>query len=183
MLARMDDGAICNVTKIHSSVHVGTHMDAPRHFINGAAPIDRQDLAALIGPARVIPIHDPAAIRSEELKIYNPQPGERLLFKTCNSPAAWQSPTFHEDFVYLADEAAQFLVACGVRTIGVDYLSIGGFRHDTVETHVTILGAGISVIEGLDLTGIEPGTYNLICLPLKIEGADGAPCRAILTRG
>ena len=84
--------------------------------------------------------------------------------------------------MYIADEGARYLVECGVRTVGVDYLSIGGYRHDTVETHVTILGAGIAVIEGLNLKDVEPGEYELICLPLKIAGADGAPARVVLRR-
>jgi arylformamidase len=122
------------------------------------------------------------SIRSEELKRWNPQPGERLLFKTRNSAVGWSRPDFYEDFVYIADEGARYLVECGVRTVGVDYLSIGGFRHDTAETHFTILGAGIWVIEGLNFAGVEPGDYELVALPLKIDGADGAPTRAFLRR-
>lgn len=178
----LERGDLCNVTTLRMSVHTGTHMDAPRHFVPGGASIDQTPIDALIGPARVLPIEDPYAIRRAELEKFNPRPGERLLFKTRNSAEAWSRPTFDEDFVYIADEAARYLAACGVRTVGVDYLSIGGFRHDTVETHVSILSAGIAVIEGLDLALVEPGDYELICLPLKIAGADGAPARALLRR-
>jgi arylformamidase len=181
-VAYMDRGDMCNVTKLHMSAHTATHMDAPRHFINSGAGIDQTPLDAMIGPARVVEIHDPAAIRRSELEAVQPQPGERLLFKTKNSKVDWASPEFDKDFVYIADEGAQYLVERGVRTVGVDYLSIGGFYHDTVETHVTILGAGIAVIEGLDLSEVEPGEYELICLPLKIAGADGAPARVVLRR-
>ncbi|MBM3762986.1 MAG: cyclase family protein [Acidobacteria bacterium] len=177
----MDRGDMCNVTKLHMSAHTGTHMDAPRHFVNTGAGIDQTPPDALIGPARVVEIADRVAIRRAELEALKPKAGERLLFKTRNSTEAWAcGADFDKDFVYIADEAAQYLVECGVRTVGVDYLSIGGFYHDTVETHVTILGAGIAVIEGLDLSEVEPGEYELICLPLKIAGADGAPARAVL---
>jgi arylformamidase len=178
----MERGDMCNVTKLHMSAHTATHMDAPRHFINAGVGIDQTPLDAMIGPARVVEIADPKAIGRAELELLQPRRGERLLFKTRNSREAWGKPEFDKDFVYLADEGAKYLVECGVRTVGVDYLSIGGFYHDTVETHVTILGAGIAVIEGLDLSAVEAGEYELICLPLKIAGADGAPARVVLRR-
>ena len=178
----MDRGDMCNVTRLNISAHTATHMDAPRHFVNSGVGIDQSDLDALIGVARVVEIHDPLAIRRAELEKLVPKASERLLFKTRNSQVAWDYPGFFEDFVYIADEGARYLVECGVRTVGVDYLSIGGYQHDTVETHVTILGAGIAVIEGLNLKDVEPGEYELICLPLKIAGADGAPARVVLRR-
>jgi arylformamidase len=178
----MDRGDVCNLTRLQISAHTATHMDAPRHFIPTGVPIDSMPLDATLGPARVIEIHDPLAIRRAELEPHAPQPGERLLFKTRNSRRDWTMQPFDEDFVYIADEAAQYLVSCGVRTVGVDYLSIGGYRHDTVETHVTILGAGVWVIEGLNLSAVDPGIYELLCLPLKLAGADGAPSRAVLRR-
>jgi len=178
----MDRGDVCNVTVLRMSAHTATHMDAPRHFINTGASIDQTPLDAMIGPARVVEILDSTAIRRAELEMLNLQRGERLLFKTRNSGHSWQLSEFDKDFVYISDEGARYLVEQGVRTVGVDYLSIGGFYHDTVETHVTILGAGITVIEGLDLSEVEPGDYELICLPLKIAGADGAPARVVLRR-
>ncbi len=178
----MDRGDMCNVTRLNISVHTATHMDAPRHFVKSGVGIEQADLDALIGPARVVEIHDRLAIRRAELEKLEPKAGERILFKTRNSNVAWAQEEFHEDFVYIADEGAKYLVERGVRTVGVDYLSIGGFKHDTVETHVTILGAGIAVIEGLNLKDVEPGEYELICLPLKIDGSDGAPARVVLRR-
>ncbi len=178
----LERGDMCNVTTLRMSAHTGTHMDAPRHFVAGGDPIDQTPIDALVGPARVVEIHDGAAIRRAELERIAPRVGERLIFKTKNSQGAWKRADFDKDFVYIADEGAQYLAECGVRTVGVDYLSIGGFYHDTVETHVAILGAGIAVIEGLDLAEVEPGDYELICLPLKIAGADGAPARAVLRR-
>jgi arylformamidase len=133
-------------------------------------------LDAVNGPCRVIGIADREAIRSAELVRQEIAPGERLLFKTRNR----LDGPFDESFVFLAAEAARYLAGRGVRSIGVDGPSIGGFHHDLIETHQTILGAGIWVIECLDLTAVAPGRYELICLPLKIVGADGAPARAML---
>lgn len=181
-VAFMDKGDLCNVTRLNIGAHTATHMDAPRHFLAAGDSIDQVPFSATIGPARVVLIEDPVAIRRRELEALKPQPGERILFKTLNSKVAWASPSFFENFVYIAADAAQYLVDCGVRCVGVDYLSIGGFFHDTVETHVILLGAGVGVIEGLNLSEVEPGEYELICLPLRIAGADGAPARAVLRR-
>lgn len=177
----MDRGDICNLSKMAMSVHVGTHMDAPRHFINGGVPMDALPLDAVLGEARVIEIHDPVAIRPAELPD-DIAAGERILFKTRNSRELWTKPGFQEDFVYISREAAEILAAKGVRTVGVDYLSIGGFHTDMVETHEAILGAGIWAIEGLDLSHVEPGRYEMACLPMKLTGSDGAPARVALRR-
>lgn len=128
----------------------------------------------------MIEISDPVAITPTELVAHHIQPGERILFKTRNSPRCWQTDTFVEDFVYIAHEAAQYLANIGVQTVGVDYLSVGGFRVDGPETHRALLEAGIWVIEGLDLTQAQSGVYEFICLPLRIAGGDGAPSRALL---
>ncbi|HAT44120.1 MAG TPA: arylformamidase, partial [Ktedonobacter sp.] len=137
-------------------------------------------LAATIGLARVIEIHDPESIKPDELHMYQIKSGERILFKTRNSTRCWQSDDFVKDFVYISHEAAQYLAAQQVQTVGVDYLSVGGFFKDGVETHHALLSAGIWIIEGLNLSSVRAGTYELICLPLKIEGSDGAPSRAVL---
>lgn len=175
----MDRGDICNLSKMAMSVHVGTHMDAPRHFINGGVSMDALPLDAVLGEARVIEIRDPVAIRPEELP-GDIAAGERILFKTRNSSELWTKPGFQEDFVYISREAAEVLAAKGVRTVGIDYLSIGGFHTEMVETHEAILGAGIWAIEGLDLSRVEPGRYEMACLPMKLAGADGAPARVAL---
>jgi arylformamidase len=106
--------------------------------------------------------------------------GQRVLLKTRNSADDWSKKPFNKDFVSIRADAAQFLVEQGVMTVGVDYLSIGGYERDGVQTHQIMLGAGIWVIEGLNLSEVKPGYYNLICLPLKIAGADGAPCRVVI---
>ena len=183
LIERMLDierGDTANVSKLSLGAHTGTHMDAPIHFFPAGKGIDTMPLTATIGRARVIDIHDPESVKPEELHVYQLQRGERVLFKTKNSLRCWKTNAFVKDFVYISGEAAQYLAQQQVRTVGVDYLSVGGFFKDGAETHRALLQAGIWIIEGLNLLNVEPGTYELICLPLKIEGCDGAPARAIL---
>lgn len=177
----MDHGADANVSEIAFGVHTATHMDAPSHFKPGAATIDQLPFDAGVGPARVIEIRDPERITVAELEPYAITAGERILFKTANSPRAWRSATFVEDAVYITPEAARFLAEKKVRTIGIDYLSVGGFSaHNGVAVHEPLLGAGIAIIEGLDLTSVPAGPCDLICLPIKVAGGDGAPARAFV---
>lgn len=180
LVMNIDYGDPCNLSRLSMGVHTGTHMDAPFHFIQSGKSIDTMPLEATIGPTRVLEINDPQAIKIKELEPYAIQPGERILFKTSNSTRAWQSATFVEDFVYISHEAAQYLAEKQVQTVGVDYLSVGGYRVDGPETHRALLGAGIWIIEGLNLSSVQAGSYELICLPLKMMGAEGAPARAIL---
>lgn len=160
-------------------VHTGTHMDAPLHFVPGGATIDTIPLDATVGPARLIEIHDTESVKPAELADANIQEGERILLKTVNSAQAWNSDEFKKDFVYISHEAAAFLASRKIRSVGVDYLSVGGFFKDGPETHRALLGAGIWVIEGLNLTPLRPGPLELVCLPLRLVDAEGAPARAI----
>ena len=176
----IDSGDVCNVSRLSMGVHTGTHMDAPLHFIRGGKSIDTMPFDATIGTARVLAINDPQAVKVSELEPYSIQPGERILFKTSNSTRRWQSATFVEDFGYISHEAAQYLAERQVQTVGVDYLSVGGYSVDGPETHHALLSAGIWIIEGLNLTSVQPGLYELTCLPLKMMGAEGAPARAIV---
>jgi arylformamidase len=178
----IERGDVANVSTISLGSHTGTHMDAPIHFVRGGEGMDRMPLDATMGPARVIEIQDPTSIKPDELDPHGIGRGERVLFKTRNSSLPWWTQDFIEDFVYVSREAARYLAERGVRTVGVDYLSVGGFYADGVETHQALLGAGIWVIEGLDLSRVEPGEHELICLPLKVEGGDGAPARALLRK-
>jgi arylformamidase len=173
-------GDAANVSKLELGAHTGTHMDAPRHFLADGAGLDDLPLDATIGPARVIRIEHPYEILPGELEAYRLRAGERVLFLTRNSERCWKNNRFVEDFVYISAAAAQFLVQRQVRTVGIDYLSVGGYVHDGVETHRILLGAGIWLIEGLNLSAVKPGAYELVCLPLRVAGADGAPARAIL---
>jgi arylformamidase len=175
-------GDVCNLSQFCSSAHIGTHMDAPRHFLADGHGMETMPIDATIGPARVIAIRDPEIIPVQELELHHLVKGERVLFKTANSAEHWKTHTFQEKFVYIPEATAHYLAACGVRTIGVDYLSVGGYEKDSSETHRALLAAGIWLIEGLNLEHVEPGDYELICLPLKMVGSDGAPARAVLRR-
>jgi arylformamidase len=173
-------GDVCTVTRVAMGAHTGTHMDAPLHFLQNAATMDQMPIEATVGPARVIGISDAIAIHKAELCPHALQRGERILFRTANSAQDWSCLPFSEDFVFIARDAAEYLAECGVQAVGVDYLSVGGFRQDSVETHEALLGNGIWVMEGLVLHGVDPGEYELVCLPLRWVGTEGAPARAIL---
>jgi arylformamidase len=137
-------------------------------------------LAATMGPARVIEITDPREITADELHRHSLQAGERVLFRTANSPRCWQADRFVEDFVAISEQAAEHLAETRVRTVGVDYLSVGGYHADGAKIHRILLSAGIWIIEGLDLSAVRAGRYEMICLPVKLHGSDGAPARALL---
>ena len=179
---KMEEGAVCNVTNMSLGAHTGTHMDGPRHFIRDGRGLDQLPFEATIGPCRVIEIRDKVSIKPGELKNKRLRKGERILFKTVNTPRSWKSDEFDKDFVYISKEAAQYLVDCGIRTVGVDYLSVGGFYKDGVETHQILLGAEVWIIEGLDLSKVKPGKYDLLCLPIKMLESDGSPARALLRK-
>ena len=173
-------GDVCNYTHLSFGAHTGTHMDAPLHFVGDGESMDKLPLEATVGRCRVIEIKARQQIQPQHLESLRLKKGERVLFKTSNSRKSWKSNAFDEGFVSISQAAAQFLADRGVRTVGVDYLSIGGWQSDGVETHQIMLGAGIWVIEGLNLAKVKPGRYELICLPLKLIGAEGAPARAVL---
>ena len=176
----MEHGDVANVSKISMGSHTGTHMDAPLHFVREGEGIDEMPLTAAMGRARVIEIHDPESVKPDDLNPHGICRGERILLKTQNSARDWPLTDFIEDFVYVSQEAARYLAAREIQTIGIDYLSVGGFHRDGVETHEALLNAGIWVIEGLDLSQVESGEYELVCLPIKVERSDGAPARTIL---
>lgn len=165
------DGAVANISRLAFGVHTGTHVDAPIHFIDGAPGTDQLPLDALVGPARVI-----EAVRLDGNSLAGAELAERVLFKTSNSEL-WSRDEFAHDFVSLTEDGARLLVDRGVRVVGIDYLSIG----DEGAHHV-LLEAGVVAIEGLDLRGVDPGDYQLVCAPLKLVGSDGAPARVFLIR-
>jgi arylformamidase len=177
----MSRGDICNVSELSMGSHTGTHVDAPVHFVSQGKGIDEISLDATIGPARIIEISDKERITRDELVDYEIRKGERVLFKTTNSSVA-KSDKFVEDFVYITRQAAAHLASLRVLTVGVDYLSVGGFKADAVETHRALLEAGVCIIEGLDLSKVGAGIYELVCLPIKIVQGDGAPARAVLRK-
>jgi arylformamidase len=174
-------GDSANVSFLHFGAHTGTHVDAPAHFIEGARKIDALALETLIGPARVIRVPDELAeIDLDFLAGCDLEQVERILFHTRNS--AFWSEGFRKDFAHLSPEAAGKLVDLGVKLVGTDYLSIEKFHSGHHRTHLALLSQNVIIVEGLNLTDVPAGDYELICLPLKIaEGAgDGAPARAIL---
>jgi arylformamidase len=181
-LKDMERGGSSNARLIYMSTHTGTHMDAPRHMLRGGKSLDALPLEATIGPARVVGIRDRKSIQVAELLEHRIRRGERILFKTYGSARRWRKPEFDQDYVYITAGAARFLASRGVRTVGVDYLSVGGYKEGAHETHEILMEAGIWIIEGLDLSGVKPGRYDLVCLPLRIANGDGAPARAALRK-
>ena len=177
----MAEGHRSNSSYFHLGSHDGTHVDAPLHFIPDGAPVDRLPLDALVGPAEVVEMPGPGHVTAAALAALDwPAGAERVLFKTRNS-ARWDEPAFYEDYAAVAPDAARWLVQRGVRLVGIDYLSIEAYDPaGEAATHTTLLGAGVVIVEGLDLRGVAPGAYTVMCLPLKFLGADGAPARVLL---
>jgi arylformamidase len=176
------DGDVAEITHIQMGAHTGTHLDAPRHFIPNGGLVTGLDLDVLIGPAHVVhyrgdgPI--PAAFFEEQDLPEGPLP--RLLLRCDRNAGALLGDTFFEGYAGITPDAAEWMVSRGVRLIGTDYLSIGAYRGDYyVPVHLTLLGAEVIIVEGLDLRDVEPGPHTLICLPIALP-ADGAPCRAVL---
>jgi arylformamidase len=163
--------------------HSGTHIDAPMHFVAGGAPIDQVALEPLIGSARVIEIPESVqAIDATELNRHDWRGTQRVLFRTRSTLRGWMDSAFHKDFAYIAPDAAQLLADAGVVLVGVDYISAEQFGAPAPRTHQILLGKGIPIVEGLDLRPVQAGDYDLIVLPLKVRGHEGAPARAIVRR-
>ncbi len=174
------DGAICNVSRLDMGAHTGTHLDAPSHFIQGAAGTESIPLDVCVGPAWVV---DATALSgnigpTELGRLDIPSDETRLLFKTPNSEL-WNQPGFSEAFIGLDGQAARALAKGGVRLVGADYLSIAPFGNPG-PTHLALLSAGVAILEGLDLRAVEPGPVDLLCLPLRLVGSDGVPARALI---
>ena len=183
-ISDIEHGSACNVSRISCGVHIGTHVDAPLHYVRGAAAIDELPLAALVGPAHVFELApDIREIGPCELESLEwTSEIVRVLFKTRNS-SFWAKPKhdFHRDFTAFTVEGSRWLSARKeLRCVGVDYLSVQLFNDPSPETHRVLLRAGLALIEGLDLSRVRPGRYGLYCLPMKLVGAEGAPARAIL---
>lgn len=174
-------GDAANLTHLSLGAHTGTHVDAPAHFIDGAPTLDQVPLDRMVGPARVLDLRGRAAIDADALRAHAIRSGDIVLCRTDNSER-WAQPGFQKDFTYVTLDAAEYLVARGVKTLGMDYLSIEQFGSKDFAVHKLLLGKGIFIIEGLDFRAIVPGPYWLSCLPLKLEGVDGAPARAVLMR-
>lgn len=178
------DGAESNASGIEMDVHVGTHVDAPAHFIQGGATLDGVGLHPFVGPAYVAEIDDTDRIDAGVLEAAEiPVDTERLLLRTSNSrDEAYLDGPFREDFAALTAEGARWVVERGLVLVGIDYLSIQRFG-DPPDTHQILLDAGVCILEGLDLRAVGRGSYGLVCLPLPLVGAEAAPARAVLLAG
>ena len=175
-------GAKVTMSMLEIISHTGTHIDTPIHFIPGGSTVSDMPLDATIGPCRVIEIKDPQKIKIPELEKHNIKKGERLLFKTRNSPKTYTSDKFQEDYVYLDGDAAEYLASKQIRLFGIDCITIGNFKEtdNLNKTHRTLLGAGIYILEDCALAEVPPGDYELLCLPLLMWKGDAGPCRAII---
>jgi arylformamidase len=174
-------GDSSNVSLLHIGSHSATHVDAPRHFIDKAPGIDGINPETLMGPARVFQLPDVGSIDRQTLEGLNLENVSRLLLGTRNSALLKKEPLNLEDYVYITEDAAVYLVAAGIKLLGIDYLSIEEYKNEGHHpVHRILLGAGIAVLEGIDLTNIAAGDYELICLPLNLRDGDAAPARVFL---
>ena len=177
--ANIEQGDLVNLTELSMSIHTGTHIDAPLHFLPNGKPIDSLSLNVFVGEAQVVAIpQDVNLITVDILQDVCEINAARILFKTKNSQL-WETSKFQQDYVALEASAAQWLVDQGVQLVGIDYLSIAPFK-DPAPTHEILLSNDVVIIESLDLRLVKPGIYTLICLPIKLVGREAAPTRAIL---
>ena len=180
--SKIEEGAVANVSHLRMSVHAGTHIDAPRHFLEKGGLVEDIPIELLLGRAYVLRLPDEVDLITQNMVENStiPPRTKRVLFRTRNS-GIWKSDhkTFVKNFVALAPDAAEYLIKRGVKLVGIDYLSIAPFD-DPVPTHKILLEAGIVILEGLNLSGVDQGRYTLYCLPLKLTGVEGAPVRAVL---
>jgi arylformamidase len=180
--ARIQAGDDANVTRLSFGSHTGTHVDAPHHFLDGGRRVDELALDVLIGPALVAAIPaDVTAIGEAELRAAGVEREARVLLQTRNGELPREGE-FRTDHAYLTGDGARFLLDAGVRLVGIDYLSVEAFDAPAAEVHRALLARDVIILEGLDLRGVAPGRYELLCLPLRLTGLDGAPARAVLRR-
>ena len=180
-VARIGEESQANISALHYGLHTGTHIDVPLHFVKDGWNMDELDLGVLVGVCEVVQIPDSCNLISrEDLMALDIQHFERILFKTRNSKT-WpgKAATFDEAFVALGPSGADYLLEKGCGLVGIDYLSIAPYN-DPSTTHLRLLEAGAVILEGLDLSEVEPGVYELLCLPIKLSGREGAPARAVL---
>ena len=178
---RLNRGDSSNVSSLHMSAHTGTHVDSPRHFFDEGSGTEALPLEMLIGRARVIELRTRTGITAADLASIDLSEDVRLLIKTQNS-RLWSDPEFHKDYIGITESGAKHMVGHGIKVVGVDYLSVEVFKTPGAPAHRTLLGAGTIVIEGLNLRDVDPGIYEMLCLPLKVVGSDGAPARVVLRR-
>ena len=175
--SRIEDGEGSNSSNIRTALHIGTHLDAPRHTIENGLTVDQVALSAVIGPALVISVNGPV-IKADDLEIVTEKKARRVIFHCPGQDAPLRS--FPENFTYPGPDAARFLVEAGVLLVGTNTPSVDPPDSTALETHRILMAAGIVVLENLFLEEVPDGEYELIALPLKISGGDGSPVRAVL---
>lgn len=185
----LENGDPAAVSALYLGSHTGTHVDAFSHFKPDGLTLDAMDLGVYMGPALVMEVEDPTRITRGELQ-RNPafldlRKAKRVLFKTVNSQTEWYRQPFNPEFCHLSPNAAEFLVSLGIQLVGIDALSVDGYHatalyDEDVPVHHRLMDGGVYIVEGLNLTHIAPGWYDLTCLPLLIQGGDGAPARVAL---
>jgi arylformamidase len=178
----VEKGDKVTMSRIEMDSHDGTHIDSPLHFIKGGTSIDEMPINIAIGPARVIEIMNEKEITVKELEPHRIRQGERILFKTKNSPRVYGSRVYKGDYVALTPEAAGYLADAGIILVGLDYLTIAGMNppENITAVHMAFLKKGIYILEAINLDGVIPGNYELICLPLRLDKGDAGPCRAVI---
>ena len=181
MTSSMAKGDQCNVTSIEMGTHVGTHIDAPYHFLEDGATIDAIPIETFIGPCLVVELDAEDIIEKIDFQKYNPGKHSRILIKTKNSEL-WANDvsSFDPKYVSLGIDAAQYLVEIKATLVGIDYLSIESFQCGICPVHRLLLENNITILEGLNLSGVKAGAYELICMPLKLQDCEGAPARVVL---
>lgn len=172
-------GGTSNVSLIRMTTHTGTHVDAPRHHFDGGATIDTISPELLIGRARLFQLGQSHHIDRELLLKLDLSNVSRVLFGTSNS-ALLQKREFEQDYAYISADGAEYLIEIGIKLVGIDYLSVEQYKKAGYPTHKTLLGAGLILIEEIDLSNVPAGDYELVCLPLKLKGDNGAPARVFL---
>ena len=186
LIKAIDRGDVADVSRLSMALHSGTHLDAPCHFLPDGGGIETLSPEAMVGPCRVVEVAGEPDVTADALQaaIGATWP-ERILLRTRNSTGpipVWSRPAFTPDFAAVAPDAARLVVEHGVRLVGIDYLSMEPPGPAPVGTHLILFGAGVVVLEGIDLRTVEPGDYELLCLPALMPGRDGAPARVILSR-
>jgi arylformamidase len=173
-------GAGANVSHISFGSHTGTHVDAAKHFFDDGRTVDQIALDRLVGPAVLIAMPDDLmSVSAADLQQHNLNGQKRVLIRTRNSGFLLE-PDFKRDYTFLAPDGAEYLVSIGLELVGVDYLSIEQFHSGHHRTHRTLLEKDVVIVEGLSLSEPPPGEYDFTCLPLRLEGLDGSPARAML---
>ncbi len=178
----VEKGDRVTMSRIEMDSHDGTHIDSPLHFIKGGTSIDEMPINTAIGPARVIEIMNEKEITVEELEPHRIRQGERILFKTKNSPRVYSSRVYKGDYVAITPETAAYLADTGILLVGLDFLTIAGMNppENITKVHLAFLTKGIYILEAINLDGVAPGNYELICLPIRLDKGDAGPCRAVI---